>query len=322
MHVLMGGGWSRQPSEVFHHEADSIARIVNCSTVISQRVGVIMRRFANLLHGRTTTERLTQVAQFLEAGRLAEAIGLANTVRSDPQEIEEKRQAAQRLIDHALESTAAPREPTAETQAYGAWYYNRLVFMTTKYLGVPVWKSATDLWNYQEIITQFRPPLVIEFGTFCGGSALFFAKVLENLGISGKIFTVDADHTNLDPRVADDKSIEVRRSSSTDPSVGTRIAELRAEYVGPAFAILDSDHRKEHVLAEMMLLRPLLRTGDYLVVEDGCVNGHPVHPGWGEGPFEAIEAYFQVHSDDYVHDVLRERKFGFTFAPNGFLRRL
>jgi cephalosporin hydroxylase len=70
-----------------------------------------------------------------------------------------------------------------------------------------------------------------------------------------------------------------------------------------------------------MLLRPLLRTGDYLVVEDGCVNGHPVHPGWGEGPFEAIEAYFQVHPDDYVHDVLRERKFGFTFAPNGFLRR-
>ena len=28
-----------------------------------------------------------------------------------------------------------------------------------------------------------------------------------------------------------------------------------------------------------------------LVVEDGNINGHPVLPGWGEGPWEALEDY-------------------------------
>ena len=46
-----------------------------------------------------------------------------------------------------------------------------------------------------------------------------------------------------------------------------------------------------HVLAEMKLLRPLLSAGDYLIVEDSILNGHPVLPGWGPGPYEAIEAY-------------------------------
>ena len=75
------------------------------------------------------------------------------------------------------------------------------------------------------------------------------------------------------------------------------------------------------MLAEMKLLRPLLSAGDYLLVEDSTVNGHPVLPGWGPGPYEAIEAYEREFPNDYTHDVDRENKFGFTFAPNGFLIR-
>jgi hypothetical protein len=76
-----------------------------------------------------------------------------------------------------------------------------------------------------------------------------------------------------------------------------------------------------HVLDEMKLLRPLLSAGDYLIVEDSTLNGHPVLPGWGPGPYEAIEAYEHEFPNDYTHDVARENKFGWTFAPNGFLIR-
>ena len=69
------------------------------------------------------------------------------------------------------------------------------------------------------------------------------------------------------------------------------------------------------------MLRPLLARGDYLLVEDSCVNGHPILPGWGPGPYEAIEAYEDQFPGDYTHDVGREEKFGWTFAPNGFLIR-
>jgi cephalosporin hydroxylase len=99
------------------------------------------------------------------------------------------------------------------------------------------------------------------------------------------------------------------------------ITELKQEFTGSIFAILDSDHRKEHVLNEMLLLRPLLKSGDYLVVEDGNINGHPVLPGWGEGPYEALQEYFTRYPDDYERDYAREQKFGFTFATAGFLIR-
>jgi cephalosporin hydroxylase len=76
-----------------------------------------------------------------------------------------------------------------------------------------------------------------------------------------------------------------------------------------------------HVHAELMLLRPITRAGDYVVVEDSNINGHPVLPGWGPGPYEAVERYMSEYPDDYRRDLPRERKFGFTFAPNGFLVR-
>ena len=84
---------------------------------------------------------------------------------------------------------------------------------------------------------------------------------------------------------------------------------------------MDSDHSKAHVLEEMKLLRPVLVTGDYLVVEDSNVNGHPVLPWHGPGPFEAVSEYFEQHPDDYIYDTARESKFGFTFATRGFLIR-
>ena len=74
-------------------------------------------------------------------------------------------------------------------------------------------------------------------------------------------------------------------------------------------------------MGELNLLRPLLLSGDYVVVEDSNINGHPVISGWGPGPYEAIEDYFRLFPDDYRHDQERENKFGFTFAPNGFLVR-
>src|SRR5207237_261860 len=103
--------------------------------------------------------------------------------------------------------------------------------------------------------------------------------------------------------------------------VASRIALLREAFPGPLFAVVDSDHRREHVLAELELLRRVTRTGDYVVVEDGNINGHPVLPGWGPGPYEAMEDYFAVHPDDYQRDDQREAKFRFSFATRGFLVR-
>jgi cephalosporin hydroxylase len=212
-----------------------------------------------------------------------------------------------------------PSDSVAEE--YHKWYWGTLVQEKTTWNGVKCRKSVSDMWNYQEILSDLKPSLVVEFGTWYGGSALFFASIMRQNGHPFKVLSVDISHKFLDPAARSDPDIVFLKSSSTAPAVAEQIRHLKSEFPGKIFAILDSDHSKDHVLTEMKLLRPLLGAGDYLVVEDSNINGHPVLPGWGPGPYEAIEAYEKEFPGDYTHDVARENKFGWTFAPNGYLIR-
>lgn len=223
-----------------------------------------------------------------------------------------------------MNATPVSNETQRDSDAldrYHRWYYDSRVWESVRFLGVPCLKSVSDMWNYQEIIADLKPGLIVEFGTRYGGSALYFAAIAKLANPRARVLTVDVDSSLIDPRLHAEPMIEYRVASSTSPVVGARITELRKELPGPVFAILDSDHAKDHVLAEMLALRPLLVPGDYLVVEDGNINGHPVLPGWGEGPYEAIAEYRARYPADYREDLAREHKFGFSFAPGGFLIR-
>jgi cephalosporin hydroxylase len=204
---------------------------------------------------------------------------------------------------------------------YHNWYYDTHVWETTTFLGVKCLKSVSDMWNYQEILFELKPSLIIEVGTANGGSALYFSWLLKTIIPMSKVLSIDISHHAVADSIKKNSHIELLSGKLTDESARSRIMELREQYIGPIFVILDSDHTKANVLAEMEALRKILISGDYLVVEDGNINGHPVLQGWGEGPFEAIEEYIMNHPDDYKSDSTREQKFGFTFALKGFLIR-
>lgn len=204
---------------------------------------------------------------------------------------------------------------------YHSWYYHKGVWARTTWMGVSTQKSPADMWNYQEILATLKPSVVIEFGTAFGGSALFFASVMRQIGKRFRLLSVDVNGDRINQQLRDDPDTELLTMSSTDERVYERIARLRQDFPGPAFSILDSDHRESHVIQELKMLRGFLVSGDYVIVEDSNINGHPVNPNWGPGPFEAIEEYFRLFPGDYIHDNERESKFGFTFAPNGFLIR-
>ena len=83
--------------------------------------------------------------------------------------------------------------------------------------------------------------------------------------------------------------------------------------------ILDSDHTKQHVLDELAAYADLVSPGCYLVVEDTNVNGHPVWPSFGPGPWEAVHEWLPDHPEFRV-DKTRERHL-LTMHPNGYLLR-
>jgi cephalosporin hydroxylase len=219
-----------------------------------------------------------------------------------------------------IDRHARERAELTVPQAYHERYYDTGVWQYSAWLGVPIFKSPSDMWSYQEILVDLRPSLVIEFGTNRGGSALYFRSVLDVAGIDADVITVDVVDV-LHPTVASRAGIRFINDSSTSPAVQAELTKAIASRPGPIFAILDSDHSAAHVYDEMLVLRDLLSAGDYLVVEDGNVNGHPVLPDWGPGPYEAMERYERDFPGDYRCDTERELKFGFTFAPRGFLIR-
>ena len=204
-------------------------------------------------------------------------------------------------------------------EEYHRWYYENMVYTRTHFIGVPVLKFVGDLWNYQELIHELRPSLIVEAGTEAGGGALFFADIATR--IDGHVLTIDVDHSQINELVRSHPRIELLTAHSVDPLVAQRVRQLRKLLPGPMLVSLDSDHSKENVLAELLFFRALTRTGDYVVVEDGNINGHPVLPAFGDGPLEALEEYMAQFPNDYERDIEREEKFGVTFAPAGWLKR-
>ncbi len=204
---------------------------------------------------------------------------------------------------------------------YLQWYYETGVWQQLRYRGVRTLKLPLDLWNYQELIFENDIHWVLETGTRHGGSALYFADLLASGEREGKVISVDVAHDDLHSSVAPHPRIQLLLGDSAAPDTVDAIRRL----IPPGRArgmllILDSDHTASHVSRELNVLVPLLRQGDYLVVEDTIVNGHPVRPEFGPGPLEAIEAYLKENSGQLVRDAQREFKFGCTFAYRGYYK--
>jgi cephalosporin hydroxylase len=197
-----------------------------------------------------------------------------------------------------------------------AYYYAaHRTLMNSHWLGTTTVKMPLDLWSYQEIISEVRPGLVVETGTFRGGSALFLASVLDLLD-TGRVMSID-----LKPRAGrpEHPRIDYLEGSSVDPEVVDRVREAARAADGPVLVILDSAHERDHVLAELRAYADLVTPGSYVIVEDTDLNGNPILPNWGPGPREAVED-FLAERRDFAPDRERER-FLMTMNPGGFLRR-
>jgi len=196
---------------------------------------------------------------------------------------------------------------------YRRWLTQGADTINLSWFGHKLLKCPLDLWVYQELLVRTRPDFVVETGTFCGGSALYFAMVLDHIG-HGRVVTVDID---VQPNRPEHPRISYITGSSVDMAV---IAQVR-EAVGShrAMVVLDSDHRAVHVYDEIIGYSPLVQTGDYLIVEDTNVNGHPTLPDFGPGPMEAVDKFIS-ENDEFVIDQRCER-FLMTLYPRGYLRR-
>jgi cephalosporin hydroxylase len=223
------------------------------------------------------------------------------------------RERAAGLAGRAL--TGPPSRPVA-------WLYHQVLiartgnFAKTSWLGVPIWQNVLDLWTIQEVISEIRPALLIETGTHRGGSALFYAQLMDLVG-TGRVITVDIvdRHQGVEhPRVT------FLDGSSTDPAIVEQLRQAAEAADGPVMVILDGNHERGHVARELELYAPLVTPGSVLLSQDGIIDRMWMFKDTRPGPYGANRDFLERHPEFEYDRGLGER-FGLTHHPLGWLRR-
>lgn len=198
------------------------------------------------------------------------------------------------------------------------WYDAYFTHGMTYFEHVPIMKCPLDLWMLQELIADLKPTLIIETGTAFGGSALFYARQLDKLEApGGKVISIDIEANDLLPK---HPRVSFVAGSSIAPDI-VDVVTICAQNHPRVMVILDSDHSREHVLAELDAYAPLVTPGQFLLVEDTNINGRPVPIDWngGPGPGPAVDEWLPNHPE-FSADPLAER-YLLTMHPGGWLRR-
>jgi len=190
----------------------------------------------------------------------------------------------------------------------------------TYWMGVRSMKVPLDLWIFQEIIYETKPDIIIETGTNEGGTSLYLANICDILK-NGEIITIDIASTKNQPSHTRIHYLQGDTTShDTIQKIKKLMDEINQKQKRKVMVILDDAHDEKHVLKEMESYGKFVTVGQYLVVEDTSMGGHPAFPELGPGPLEAVTKYFNTHNDFEV-DLSRE-KFLFTINPNGYLKKI
>jgi cephalosporin hydroxylase len=139
------------------------------------------------------------------------------------------------------------------------------------WLGRPVIQLPEDLVRVQEIVHRVRPQVIIETGVAHGGSLIFYASLLKLLG-GGRVVGIDVDirpHNRLAIETHELASlITLIEGSSTAQAVVEKVRQA-VQAAERVLVILDSNHTRDHVLAELEAYAPLVSVGSYAIATDG-----------------------------------------------------
>lgn len=206
------------------------------------------------------------------------------------------------------------------SNAFHQLYYHRLGWDRNSYLGYQIKQCPFDLQVYHELVYRLRPDFILQTGVAGGGSILFFATLLDLIGAAPDCLVVGVDLQLTDAaRTLNHPRIRLVEGSSTAPET-IQAVERFVSKGRRGLVSLDSDHRERHVAGELRLYREYVGIGSYLVAEDTNVNGHPVFPRHGPGPFEAVEA-FLIEDPRFVRDDEVWKRNLFSFHQHGWLKR-
>jgi len=210
------------------------------------------------------------------------------------------------------------------------------------WLGRPIIQLPQDVLMMQQLIWRARPSVIIETGIAHGGSVVLHAsllKLIEACQPDGRDAASGANRphvvaVDIDIRPENRRALESHplrgmytliQGSSIDPATVRQVREcLRPD--DRVMVVLDSNHRRAHVLAELQAYAPLASMGCTVVVMDGIMPLLSNLPSGGrdwehDNPAAAIVDFLATaQGRDFGMDHTFDG-FALTHSPGGVLVR-
>jgi cephalosporin hydroxylase len=189
--------------------------------------------------------------------------------------------------------------------------------MAYEYRGVRCLKSPIDLGIYLRLLWDARPATLFEIGTKAGGSALLFRDILRAYGLNTGIFSID-----LTPPDLAIEGVTFLQGDATKPGE-TFDRHALFGLPRPWLVIDDAAHSYVACSALLAFFAEHLRSGEFLVIEDGVLDELGLSEQFGGGPNRAIGEFLAKQPETFEPDRRYCDMFGpnFTYNPNGYLRR-
>ncbi len=209
--------------------------------------------------------------------------------------------------DHGQKTTHPLSSPRAFSVVSQAWLHcgwdTKYVYTFT-WLGRPVIQLPEDLIRIQEVIYTLKPDVILETGIAHGGSLVFYASLCRLMN-RGRVIGVDVALRDHNRRAIQQHElapyITLVDGSSVDPDVVGKVRSM----ITPGqvvLVVLDSNHSRDHVVAELEAYSGLVSPGSYIVATDGIMRdlvGAPrTAADWGSNnPFAAAEEFRRRHPE-------------------------
>lgn len=212
--------------------------------------------------------------------------------------------------------------------------WNQKHVYTFTWLGRPMIQLPEDVLRIQEVIYQLKPDVIIETGIAHGGSLILWASLCKAMD-KGHVIGVDIEIRPHNRQAIESHElfpgITLIEGSSTNADIVQKVRSM----INPGeivLVILDSNHTKQHVLAELDAYHEMITPGSYIIATDGIMQDlYDVprgKPEWiNDNPAEAAIEFAQSHPDFVIEQpswVFNESKLNknITHWPGAWLRKI
>src|SRR5580704_13149681 len=128
------------------------------------------------------------------------------------------------------------------------------------WFGRPMIQLPEDMVRTQELIWNLRPDVIVETGVAHGGSLVFYASLFEAMG-HGRVIGIDVDIRQHNRPAIEAHPLAKRITLIEGSSIAPGTLAAVRHNIAPhetVLVVLDSNHCRAHVQAELELYAPLV----------------------------------------------------------------